>query len=168
MLKNRESDKFKAYWYKYEGIDQLPSEQWHRYFKYNEVGDWIYVLVDKEKKMHQQPYLVMSNSITELRTNQIIMDEARGDVLSLGLGINFIADQILSNPKVTSFTVIEKYPEIIEWYGRDDFTIIQGDARYIKLDKKYDVIWDDVHEGACLNMRQYLKSEGQHIIWNAE
>lgn len=164
MLLNRESKKFKAYWYKYIGKDQLPN-QWHQYFRDNEIGDWVYVLVDKERKNTEYPFLVMCNSIMELRTNQIIMDNARGDVLSIGLGINFITDQLLSNPEVASLTVIEKYPEIIDWYGRDDITIIQGDIQDIELNKKYDTIWDDIHEVKHIDLKQYLKLDGQLLTW---
>ena len=68
-------------------------------------------------KLLHKGEVVMSDTDMEKRTNGKFVLNAHGDVLIGGLGIGMIVLAIQDLPEVTSITVIEKYPEVIELVG---------------------------------------------------
>lgn len=136
-------------------------EVWQHYLSKNAPGDQISVLVRKEDN-----FPVMCDSIVERETNDLIVQEARGDVLMIGLGINLVNDKVLANPLVMSVTVIEKYADIIE-HVPTKCNVIHGDANVVELGQ-YDTIWIDPSEEVTRNFRLYLKQGGRVMYWDAD
>ena len=57
--------------------------------------------------------LYMSDTPTEQRENQELLNRAKGDVLIAGLGIGMVLVPLLANPAVTSVTVVEMNPDVV-------------------------------------------------------
>jgi hypothetical protein len=81
-----------------------------------------------------------------------IVTQNGGDILEIGFGMHLSADEIQSNPNVTSHTIIEVHPEIyqnaLEWCkDKPNTKIILGDWIDIlpTLDSKFDGILHDTH-----------------------
>jgi len=128
--------------------------RWQMYFSKNAPGDQVSVLVRKIDN-----FLIMSDSVVERETNELIVQEATGDVLMIGLGINLVNDRVLESPLVTSVTVVEKYADIIEHVPTKCF-VLNGDANTLKLGQ-YDTIWVDPSEYVTRNFRLHLKPGGR-------
>jgi len=113
-------------------------------------GDYVRLV---NKKTHA---LLMSNTNMEKRTNEDFVECAKGDVLIGGLGIGLIILAIQDKPEVTSITVIEKSPEVIELI-----------TSQIKFNKKVKVINDDVfswipktkYDVAYMDIWSYINSD---------
>lgn len=116
--------------------------------------------------------VVMSDTPMEKRTNQFFIDNAHGDVLIAGLGIGLIVLPIQDKEEVTSITILEKNPEVIEMVAEqlplnDKVTIIQGDVyehtfpKGTKFNCIYFDIWNYVNSEVYQEMkklkRKYLK-----------
>ena len=134
--------------------------RWQMYFSKNAPGDQVSVLVRKIDN-----FLIMSDSVVERETNELIVQEATGDVLMIGLGINLVNDRVLESPLVTSVTVVEKYADIIEHVPTKCF-VLNGDANTLKLGQ-YDTIWVDPSEYVTRNFRLHLKPGGRVMYWDA-
>lgn len=67
-------------------------------------GKYTRLLIDGE--------VVMSDTPFEQRTNQEVVEAAKGNVLIAGLGIGMILVPILQNPRVESVTVVEKSADV--------------------------------------------------------
>jgi hypothetical protein len=57
--------------------------------------------------------VMMSNTQLEYRTNRNFVDNARGDVLVIGLGIGMLLRPLLANKDVRTVTVLELEPDVI-------------------------------------------------------
>jgi len=134
--------------------------RWQMYLSKNAPGDQISILVRKTDN-----FLVMSDSVVERETNNLIVQEARGDVLMIGLGINLVNDRVLESPLVTSVTVVEKHADIIE-HVPTKCSVVHGDANTVVLGQ-YDTIWVDPSEYVIRNFRLHLKPEGRVMYWDA-
>ena len=92
----------------------------------------------------------MSDTPDEWLSNSWIIHVATGDVLVFGLGVGMILDNLCAKKMVTSVTVVELHPEVIELVGphvaHPKLTIVKGDAFTWKPedDQRYDVIWFDI------------------------
>ena len=133
---------------------------WQMYLSKNSPGDQISVLVRKIDN-----FLIMSDSVVERETNELIVQEATGDVLMIGLGINLVNDQVLESPLVTSVTVVEKHADIIK-HVATRCRVIHGDANTVTLGQ-YDTIWVDPSEYVTRNFRLHLKPGGRVMYWDA-
>lgn len=102
-------------------------------------------------KLLHKGEVVMSDTNMEKRTNKKFVLNAHGDILIGGLGIGMIVLAIQNLPEVSSITVIEKYPEVIELVGNqlplnDKVKIIQSDVFDWKPEKnqKFNCIYMDI------------------------
>lgn len=82
-------------------------------------------------RLMERGEVVMSDTPMEKRTNKKFIRYAHGDVFIAGLGIGLVVLPIQEKEDVTSITILEKNPEIIEMVGEqlplnDKVTIIQG------------------------------------------
>ncbi len=134
--------------------------RWQMYLAKNSPGDQVSVLVRKSDN-----FLVMSDSVVERETNDLIVQEARGDVLMIGLGINLVNDRVMASPLVKSVTVVEKHADIIENVPTK-CCVLHGDANTVELGH-YDIIWIDPSEYVNRNFRLHLKQQGRVMYWDA-
>lgn len=83
----------------------------------------------------------MVDSPTDYRAMQIYAQAARGKVLTTGLGLGLVTQELCKNPNVTSITVIEISPNVIE--------LIKG---YLPQDSRIQLIcqdfWDFIERDA--------------------
>lgn len=84
----------------------------------------------------------------ERKTNQIIIDKAKGDVLICGLGIGLIVYPIMEKPEVTSVTILEIHQSVIDLIKpQSNFNskvkILKQDGFKYIPDKQFDTIWLD-------------------------
>lgn len=117
------------------------------------LGQWDYILSDKYLKAFL-PLGYVNKSISlpmimedgigwmcpvpmELNTMKESIDMAHGNVLTFGLGIGFYQYMVLLKENITSVTIVEKNPKIIQFFKknilpqferRNDIKIIEGDA----------------------------------------
>jgi len=130
-------------------------------------------LMDVEKN-----FCIMSNSETERITNEKIIQNARGDVLIIGLGIGYILLPIQEKQDVTSITVVEKYLEVIQLVApqlslNSKVNIIQGDlfTHSFSDDTKFDTLFCDIYgknefelkEWFVENYGKYCRDENSYI-----
>lgn len=109
-------------------------------------------------------HLVMSDSTAERMSNWEVCRNAQGDVLIAGLGVGMILLPLLSNPKVTSVTVIEECQDVIDlvapYYQDTKLKVVQGDiykwrpAKSIKYGTIYFDIWGDISQDNLVEMAQ--------------
>lgn len=102
-------------------------------------------------KLLHKGEVVMSDTDMEKRTNEKFVLNAHGDILIGGLGIGMIVMATQNLPEVSSITVIEKYPEVIELVGNqlplnEKVKIIQSDVFDWKPEKnqKFNCIYMDI------------------------
>lgn len=150
--------------YKYTGLKDLPKNgQWHSYFIDSKVGNTYKCLVDDENN------LVMSNTEVEIKTNQPIVEKAKGDVLLIGLGINLINDKVLENEKVSSVDTIEINQWVIDNVPTKT-NVLKGNYHTYPYTRKYDTIWYDAFEkDSGLNLQKLtklLKPGGTILTWS--
>jgi len=130
-------------------------------------------------------YVVMSDSIQEKELNRKFIENAHGDVLSLGFGMGFILQPLMNKPEVNSITVIEIEPEIIELCAsqlslNDKVRVIVADALLWEPDMMFDTIIDDadynpelirkheenhIHTDNQDRLRRWLKPNGTYLRW---
>ena len=148
-------------------------------------GDYVRLIVG--------PHLMMSDTPFEARTNQDIIEAARGSVLIAGLGMGMVLVPILRNPAVTNVTVVEKSPDVINLVYRPlmengPFTpneqmklvLVQGDIfDFHPTPNYYDVIYFDIwptitqknlEDGRILKkqFKKSLKPKGWMKVWVEE
>lgn len=115
---------------------------------------------------------IMSNTSMEKRSNATFVMDAHGNVFIAGLGIGLIVLAIQDKEEVTSITILEKFPEVIELVGKqlplnEKVKIIQGDVfdyeftKGTKFDCLYFDIWNyvnsDVYKEMQLLKKKYRK-----------
>ena len=94
--------------------------------------------------------MVMSDSMQERVSNFEVCWRARGDVLIAGLGVGMILKPLLSNPEVSSVTVVEKSQDVIDLvaphYADPKLQVVQGDIFSWRPPKgtTYDTLYFDV------------------------
>lgn len=119
-------------------------------------GEYVQLLVG--------PFITMTDTDLELRTNQEFIDNAKGDILIGGLGIGLLIKNLqskLESGEVTSITIVEKnidvitlvrpiFSDLISKYNiklvNDDiFTWINAiDSDEVHFDTIYFDIWDTI------------------------
>lgn len=125
----------------------------------------------------------MTDTPYEVETNRKAIENARGDVLDLGLGIGYFSYHAKRKPEVKSVTIVEKQKEVIELIYpaiKDKKTkIIHDDARKFlrKNKKKYDMInidfvggmlpFDEMQQLRKLG-EKHLKPDGIVILWQED
>lgn len=113
---------------------------------------------------------VMQDSAQEYYEHQPLWNNARGDILIGGLGIGLVNEYLVTKPEVTSVTIIEKYPEVIdlvwEHCARDSrFTLVQADAEtwVPPSGSRWDYAWFDTWLGNnpmnCDEYEQYMTAK---------
>lgn len=96
----------------------------------------------------------MSDTGMERFTNRQILQKAFGDVLILGLGIGMLPLAVSKKDEVTSVTVVEISPEVIQLVhphiANDKLKVINGDAYSPAFAKKsFDTIYLDIWPDIC-------------------
>jgi len=97
--------------------------------------------------------LLMSDSFQERFMMRDAIAAAKGDVLVAGLGLGYVARMIADKPSVTSVTVVEIEPKIIdlvwEHVATPKMNIVGGDVHwYVKrCGVKYDFVYLDIWYG---------------------
>ena len=93
---------------------------------------------------------IMSDRLQEFQEAEKFLAAAHGDVLCAGLGLGVLHQALMSNDKVKSVTVVEKYQDVIDlvWdhCARDDrFRLIHADIYddWFAKDDLFDVGWFD-------------------------
>ena len=149
--------KYKKYALKY--IDYEP----YQLFAYDDIS----LDDDKENShigyfAHKFSYLAltednniwMSLNPNEIETMKPYIENAKGDVLVLGLGMGYVPFMMAMKSEVKSITIVEKDPEIIGLFNtliypnfknKEKIKIIKDDAiNYTKKNNKYDYIFADL------------------------
>lgn len=98
-------------------------------------------------------FVIMADSKPEKLLSEKFVYAARGDVLILGFGLGMIVIPIMNKPEVTSVTIIEIQPEVIELVASQlplnkKVRIIMGNALLYKPDRLYDRIFWDIDPSA--------------------
>lgn len=105
------------------------------------------------------PYLIVDDelwmSITpmEVQSLAIPIHRARGNVVTLGLGLGYFALRAAAKPNVQKVTVYEQHPTVIEWFNRAykdrpelaKIKIIAGDARDVFKGVECDFCFSDIY-----------------------
>lgn len=105
------------------------------------------VEVKNHKFLFLDNYLWMWDIPHEQELQRDIAKQAFGDVLVAGYGFGIVTKFLLENPKVTSVTTVEKYPEVIDKmkeFGPIYGKIIIGDFNNLPEDKKFDCVVGDI------------------------
>ena len=100
--------------------------------------------------------VVMSDTPAEIEDHLWAVWRARGDVLVLGLGLGTVVQALLVKQSVTSVTVVELAPDLIDLVG-SHFTdarlrIVEGDAWTWEppTGAHYELVWADIWDGIHL------------------
>jgi len=96
------------------------------------------------------PMPIMQDSEGEYREHQWLWDNATGDVFIGGLGIGLCNAGLISNPNITSITIIEKSQDVIDlvWphcLKDNRFNLIHADIETWTppQDSQWDIMWFD-------------------------
>jgi hypothetical protein len=87
--------------------------------------------------------LYMSDTPTEQRENQELLDRARGDVLIAGIGMVLVP--LLANPAVTSVTVVEMDPDVVALVAPYFPEVNVVTADFLKWSALPGVRWDTIY-----------------------
>jgi len=104
--------------------------------------------------------LVMSDTQYEKHTNMRFVYQATGDVLIGGLGIGMVLVPVLRKPEVTSVTVVEKQPGVVELVEpairasvkeASKLTVVTGDILEWRAPRgaRWDTIYFDIWTDCC-------------------
>ena len=110
----------------------------------------------------------MSTDPNEINTMRDSINEASGDVLTFGLGLGYFPIMCAIKPNVSSVTIIEKDPKIIDIFRKhilplfefkDKIQFIQADAfNFAKKDlKRYGYLFIDIWHNPEDGLPMYLK-----------
>lgn len=126
--------------------------------------------------MGESPIPVMTNSSYEFETNKPFFDNAKGNVLMIGLGIGYVLPYIL--PKIDSIDIVEIDKEVIDLaqifhaVHNPKVKVIHADGLTYVPEKQYDTIWWDTfgisaeeEEKQLARLKQYLKPNGWIDRW---
>lgn len=149
--------------------------------------------VTNEFENFSDVYLFKNNKVVmcsiefELLTNKPFIDNAKGDILILGLGLGMIVFPLLNDPLVTSIKIIENDDLLIQYIGGkiseydtdNKVSIVSGDAyeyfTNMNQNEKYDTIYldfwielnnENIEEVTSVkeNYRNFLKDENSIIL----
>ena len=125
----------------------------------------------------------MTVTPNEINTIQPAIQQSHGKVLTYGLGLGYYAFHALLKDEVTSVTVVEKNPQVIDVFRRllmpffprqSDLRIIEADAfdyaEQVMPGEGYDVVftdlWHDVADGIPLYRRmKALECPGPRFLY---
>jgi spermidine synthase len=114
--------------------------------------------------------VVMSDTFMERESNFDFVKNARGDVLIGGLGIGMVLLAIQDKLEVTSVTVVEIEPEIINLVKpqlplNQKVTIVQGDIFAYTPTQKFDTIYFDIWDNICSDQWENIKKLQNRFKW---
>lgn len=136
-----------------------------------------------DRFMYMDGYLWMWDTQQEKELQKELADQSYGDVLVAGYGFGLLPEYLLQNPRVSSITTIEKYPQVInrmealsgKIYGK----ITIGD--FFDMDEKYKYdcvigdIWPDISTkflGDYLKFKnkslKILNNNGSVLAWGKD
>jgi len=112
----------------------------------------------------------MSIKPSEIESSQAAIDAASGRVVTFGLGLGYFAFMATRKPEVTSLTIVERDPAVIQLFQEQLFpqfpynykiSVVQSDAfDYLEKDMKsvspdfvFMDIWHDISDGIDLFVR---------------
>lgn len=122
-----------------------------------------YVAPGVYTKLSHYGKLWMSNTQMEFRTNREFLLNAKGNVLIAGLGLGIVPTILCSRDQVSSVTVLEINPDLIDMMTphleRPKLKIIQADVlEYIPGKREcYDSLWFDIWSSICLDNLDAIK-----------
>lgn len=103
----------------------------------------------------------------ELLTMESPIKEAKGSVLTYGLGMGYFAYKVSRKSEVSSLTVVESDKDVIDFFSSylapffpmDKITLIQGDALAFaeQAKSKYDFLFSDINHDAEDGLPLYIK-----------
>lgn len=104
----------------------------------------------------------MSDTWLERSTNSSILQDARGDVLVLGLGIGMVVTAMCAKDEVSSVVVAEISEQVIRLVEphirHPKLTVIQADAFAAPLrGRAFDTIYIDIWQGICSDNWEPMK-----------
>lgn len=135
--------------------------------------------------------VMMSNTQLEYRTNRAFVEDARGDVLIIGLGIGMLIRPLAKRRAVKSITVLELEPDVVKLvaphyadvkklrvYNADAHDFEPGDLMG-NLPDTWDRImvdiWPDVSEDNLVEMKklhgryaQWVNKGGKVVCWSMD
>ncbi|MBU4347707.1 hypothetical protein KJ586_03845 [Patescibacteria group bacterium] len=130
------------------------------------------VEVKNHKFLFLDDYLWMWDLPHEQELQRDIAKQAFGDVLVAGYGFGIVTKFLIENPKVTSVTTVEKYPEVIDKmkeFGPIYGKIIIGDFNDIPENKKFDCVigdtWAEIDQLFLGDYRKF-KEKAQKLVKN--
>lgn len=121
------------------------------------------------------PYLVITEnnqvwmSITpyEINTMKKSIDDAKGKVITFGLGLGYYAYMVSEKEEVESVTIIENSSSVIslfkehilpQFQNKDKINIVKGDAFiYMKNADEYDTVFVDIYHSAEDALPLYIR-----------
>jgi len=120
------------------------------FFGYN-YYEYYDLIPGKYVKLRVNDELVMTNTPMEIRTNQEIIKEAKGNVLIGGLGLGIILTAIAEKKEVTKIVVVEKESDVINLVvpfltkkTKSKVKIINEDVFNFTTEEKFDVLYFDI------------------------
>ena len=119
----------------------------------------------------------MTVTPNEINTIRPAIRESRGKVLTYGLGLGYYAFHSLLKPEVTSVTVVEKSPHVIEVFRRlllphfphpEKLRILQADAfeyaAHTAPIEGYDVVFTDIWRDVADGLPLYRRMKAIHDV----
>lgn len=120
--------------------------------------------------IYENNRLWMSITPNEISTMQDVIDEVKGNVATIGLGLGYFAYMVTNKEDVISITIIErdqsviklfsetilpqfKHPEKVKIIEEDAFSFLENNMNELTFDYLFCDIWHDVGDGLEL----YLK-----------
>jgi hypothetical protein len=120
-----------------------------------------------------QPWMTVTPN--EINTIRPAIHESHGRVLTYGLGLGYYAFHCLLKPEVTSVTVVEKSPQVIEVFRRlllphfphpEKLRILQADAfeyaAHAAPSEGYDVVFTDIWRDVADALPLYRRMKAIH------
>jgi len=115
-----------------------------------------YILPGVYKRLMRGDTVMMSNTPSEIQDHLQFISKARGNVLINGLGFGMALKAVLNKPEVTSVTIVEVSPDIIDLvgpsYNKDPrVQIINADCFEYKPPRgsRYQAVWHDIWDYIC-------------------
>jgi SAM-dependent methyltransferase len=125
----------------------------------------------------------MSLTPMELQSAHVPICRATGHVVTGGLGLGYFVLACMANENVTSITVYEINPIIIEYFkesfsdreGFEKVTFVEGDMRELFKDQECDFAFIDIYQTLCpdeliTDASQFLNNNiiGEYRVWGQE
>lgn len=120
------------------------------------------------------PYLWMWDVPEERKAQQVLADQAYGDVLVAGYGLGIVQKYLCENPNVKSVLTVEKYSQVIaachnhygKLYGKydiGDFNTWDKKFPWRKYDCVVGDIWKDIIPEALEDYKKFKASALRHL-----